>query len=142
MNIKESSSPEINTNFITGELKGSESDSKIITEKIIEAIQDRKGKKITLLDMADIESAPAHTFIICEGNTPVQVAAIADNVRDFLLDEIRVKPYNYDGYRASEWIVIDYGDIIVHIFARETRQHHNLEDLWSDAETTQIPDLD
>lgn len=118
------------------------SKSELITNKVIEAIQDRKGKGITVLDMTDIESAPAHSFIICQGNTPVQVAAIADNIRDFLLEEIRVKPYNYDGYRAAEWIVIDYGDIFVHVFTRDARHHYNLEELWSDAAITEIPDLD
>lgn len=116
--------------------------SELITNKAIEAIQDRKGKKITLLDMSEIETAPAHTFVICEGNTPVQVAAIADNIREHLLDEIKVKPYNYDGYRAAEWIVIDYGDIFVHVFTRDARHHYNLEELWSDAAITEIPDLD
>ncbi|MDE7153908.1 MAG: ribosome silencing factor [Muribaculaceae bacterium] len=116
--------------------------SELITNNIIEAIQDRKGKKITLLDMTAIETAPAHTFVICEGNTPVQVAAIADNIREHLLEEIKVKPYNYDGYRAAEWIVIDYGDILVHVFTREMRYHYNLEELWSDAVITDIPDLD
>ena len=116
--------------------------SEIITKNIIDAIQDRKGKSISVLDMAAIESAPAHTFIICQGNTPVQVAAIADNIRDHLLEQLRVKPFYYDGYRAAEWIVIDYGDIMVHIFTRDARQHYNLEDLWSDAVITEIPDLD
>lgn len=118
------------------------SKSELITDKIIEAIQDRKGKGICVLDMAAIETAPAHSFIICQGNTPVQVAAIADNIRDSLLEQLRIKPFNYDGYRASEWIVIDYGDIMVHIFTRDARHHYNLEDLWSDAVITEIPDLD
>lgn len=118
------------------------SKSELITNNIIEAIQDRKGKHITVLDMTDIESAPAHSFIICEGNTPIQVAAIADNIREELLEKISVKPYNYDGYRAAEWIVIDYGDIFVHVFTREMRHHYNLEELWSDAKITEIPDLD
>ncbi|MDE6266366.1 MAG: ribosome silencing factor [Muribaculaceae bacterium] len=116
--------------------------SELITDNIIEAIQDRKGKQISLLDMTAIESAPAHTFIICQGNTPVQVAAVADNIRDRLLEELRVKPFNYDGYRAAEWIVIDYGDIMVHVFTRDARHHYNLEELWSDAVITEIPDLD
>lgn len=72
----------------------------------------------------------------------MQVAAIADNVREFLQKEAGVKPYNYDGYRNSQWIVIDYGDVFVHVFLPETREYYNLEELWSDAPTTEIPDLD
>jgi len=113
-----------------------------LTPAIVEAIQDRKGKKISVLDLSAIEGAPASEFIICQANSPTQVAAIADNIREQLLDNLRVKPYNYDGYRNSEWIVVDYGDILVHIFYHQTREHYNLEELWSDAPITEIPDID
>lgn len=109
---------------------------------IVEAIQDKKGKGITIMDLSDIESAPAHEFIVCEGRTPQQVAAIADNVREELLEKARIKPYNYDGYRNANWIVIDYGSVFVHVFVPEYRQLYNLEELWSDAAIAEIPDLD
>ncbi len=109
---------------------------------IIEGIQERKGRSITVLDLSEIESAPVSEFIICQGNSSQQVAAIADSVRDYLLDNYGIKPYNYDGYRNAQWIVIDYGDTLVHIFTRETRQLYNLEELWADAPITEIPDLD
>lgn len=113
-----------------------------MTRHIVEAIQDRKGKKISILDLSEIEGAPAFEFIICQASSPTQVAAVADSIRDSLLEKIRVKPYNYDGYRNSEWIVIDYGDILVHVFYHQTREHYNIEELWSDAKITEIPDLD
>lgn len=113
-----------------------------IRAMIIDAIQDKKGKGITVMDLTSIESAPAHEFIICEGRTPQQVSAIADNVREELLDKARIKPYNYDGYRNSRWIVIDYGSTLVHVFVPEDRTLYNLEELWSDAEITEVPDLD
>ena len=113
-----------------------------IEKLIIEGIQDRKGRAITVVDMSHIEGAAASKFIICEGSSSMQVGAIADNVRESLLEKIRVKPYNYDGYANSEWILVDYGDILVHVFRPETRQRYNLEDLWSDAVLTEIPDLD
>ena len=72
----------------------------------------------------------------------MQVTAIADSIRDYLLEKARIKPYNYDGYRNAQWIVIDYGDTLVHVFTPETRQYYNLEELWSDATITRIPDLD
>lgn len=109
---------------------------------IVEAIQDKKGKGITIMDMSSIESAPAHEFIICEGRNPQQVAAIADNVREELLEKSGIKPYNYDGYRNSTWIVIDYGSTLVHVFIPEERDMYNLEELWSDATVAEIPDLD
>ncbi len=109
---------------------------------IIEGIQERKGRSITVVDMSGIESAPVSEFIICQGNSSQQVAAIADSVRDYLLDNYGIKPYNYDGYRNAQWIVIDYGDTLVHVFTREMRQLYNLEELWADAPITEIPDLD
>lgn len=109
---------------------------------ITEGIQDRKGHNISLVDLSDIESAGVSHFVVCEGTSNMQVSAIADSVRDHMLETARVKPYNYDGYRNSQWIVIDYGDILVHIFLPEERQRYNLEELWSDARITEIPDLD
>ncbi len=109
---------------------------------IIEGIQEKKGKKITIVDMSHIESAAAPMFIIAEGTSNTQVSAIADSVRDYVLENGDTKPFNYDGYRSAEWIVIDYGSILVHIFIGEKRMLYNLEGLWSDAVITDIPDLD
>ena len=71
-----------------------------------------------------------------------QVGAIADNIREELLDKARVKPYNYDGYGNAQWIVIDYGSTMVHVFTPDFRQLYNLAELWSDAKVTEIHDLD
>lgn len=109
---------------------------------IIEGIQERKGRNIVHIDLSGIESAAASDFIICEGSSTMQVSAIADSVRDYLLEHEGVKPYNYDGYQNSQWIVIDYGHTLVHVFIPSERQRYNLEDLWSDAPTRLIPDLD
>lgn len=117
-------------------------DDQTLRNLIVDAIQDKKGRGITVLDLSGIESAPAHEFIICQGRTPQQVAAIADCVRDSLLEKVHVKPYNYDGYRNAQWIVIDYGSTMVHVFVPDARLLYNLEELWNDAVLTEIPDLD
>ncbi len=116
--------------------------TKQMQEMIVNAIQDKKGRGISVLDLSSIETAPAMEFIICEGRTPQQVGAIADNIREELLDKARVKPYNYDGYGNAQWIVIDYGSTMVHVFTPDFRQLYNLEELWSDAKVTEIRDLD
>ena len=117
-------------------------DDKQLREMIVEAAQNKKAKGITVINLESIESAPAREFIVVEGRTPQQVAAIADNIREELLDIARVKPYNYDGYRNAQWIVIDYGSTMVHVFTPDVRQLYNLEELWNDAIITEIPDLD
>ena len=113
-----------------------------IVKLVTESIPDRKGRHITHIDLSGIESAAASNFIICEGTSTMQVSAIADNVREQLLEKAGIKPYNYDGYQNSQWIVIDYGDTLVHVFIPEMRERYNLEKLWSDAPLTEIPDLD
>ena len=109
---------------------------------IIEGAQERKGHGITVVDMSLIEDTPVSKFVIIEGNSRQQVAAIADSVREYVQEHASQKPYNYDGYVNSEWIVIDYGHILAHVFVPEARQRYNLEDLWADAQITEIPDLD
>lgn len=109
---------------------------------IIEGIQERKGKSITHVDMSDIEGATTRGFVICTGSSTMQVSAIADSVREYVREKINVKPYNYDGYKNSQWIVLDYGTIYVHVFLPEFRDLYNLEELWSDATINDIPDLD
>lgn len=123
-------------------LNTSHTDSKELIKSIIDGIQDKKGRKITHIDLSGNESAAASHFIICEGSSPTQVSAIADNIREHLLQTSNIKPYNYDGYQNSKWIVIDYGDTLVHVFLPSERQHYNLEELWSDAPVSEIPDLD
>lgn len=120
----------------------SETNKLNIPELIIAGIQERKGKKIVHIDLSGIETAAATDFIICEGSSTMQVAAIADSVRDYLLEHNGIKPYNYDGYQNSQWIVIDYGHTLVHVFIPSERQRYNLEELWSDAPAVEIPDLD
>ena len=112
-----------------------------VTE-IIEAITDRKGKKISLLDLKKIDTAPASSFVICQGNSTSQVSAIADSIRERLQKNLDTKPYNYDGYKNSQWIIIDYGDVMVHVFLPEFRDFYNLEELWNDADIKNLPDLD
>lgn len=114
---------------------------KEITE-IIEAITDKKGNKITILDLSEIDTAPASDYIICQGKSTSQVTAVADSIRERLQKNMDIKPYNYEGYKNAQWIIIDYGDIMVHVFLPEQREFYNLEDLWRDAKSTIIPDID
>ena len=114
---------------------------KDLQQLIIEGIHERKGRSVTVVDMSHIESAAVPTFIIAQGNSTTQVGAIADCVEDYVRENGGGKPYNDDGMANAEWVVIDYGDIWVHIFTPETRQRYNLEELWSDAKISEIPDL-
>ena len=116
--------------------------SPTLSQAIVDAIQDRKGRGITLIDLSDLEVSAAPELVICEGNTPVQVAAIADSVREQVQERTGQRPYNYDGYRNSTWIVIDYGSVMVHIFVPEARNFYDIEQLWCDGVITKVEDLD
>ena len=76
------------------------------------------------------------------GNTKIQVEAIADSVREYVQEKTGQKPFNYDGYQNSQWIVIDYGTVFAHILLPEERERYNLEELWADANIHHIPNLD
>lgn len=108
---------------------------------LIEGLQEKKGRGITHIDLSGIEDATTRHFLIANGNTPIQVAAIADAVRDYAEEHAGQRPYNYDGYRNSQWIVLDYGYIYVHVFLPEERMRYNIEQLWADAPRTDIPDI-
>jgi len=116
-------------------------ETKQIVDKIVEDMQERKAKKIVVVDMSDLQEAPCNFFVICEGDSKVHVAAIAQSVKDWVRDEIKVKPSAVDGVENAEWIAMDYGSIIVHIFQREPRRFYDIEHLWADAKLTEIEDL-
>ena len=119
---------------------------KQLLKTIVEGIQEKKGKKITTVDLSKIESAATSHFIICEGQSTTQVMAIADsirdNIREYTQQETGIKPFGYDGYQNGQWIVIDYGSILAHIFLPEYRNYYKLEQLWNDAKLAEIPDVE
>ncbi len=118
------------------------SEDKDLQQLIIEGIQERKGHKITVLDLSKIEYAGTSSFIIAEGTSNTQTAAIAESVVEYVREHSGLKPYAIDGAEPGDWVIVDYGDVWVHIFLPPTRERYNLEDLWSDAKITHLPDLD
>lgn len=113
-----------------------------LIQSIIEAIQEKKGVNIVHVDLTGIETAAAQGFVIATGNTPMQVTAVADSVREYVEKHAGQRPFNYDGYQNAQWVIIDYGNIFVHVFVPDFRQRYNLEELWADARINKIPDLD
>ena len=116
-------------------------DNATLVQTISEGAQEKKGHSITHVDLSGIESAPTEGFVLVNGNTPIQVDAVADSIREYVEKTIGVRPYNYDGYQNSQWIVIDYGTIFAHVFLPDFRERYRLEELWADAVITNTPDL-
>lgn len=113
-----------------------------LVKKITEGIQEKKGKNIVIADLTSTDNSVCKYFVICEGNTPTQVAAIADSVGDYVRINATTKPIAVEGMRNARWVVMDYSDVLVHVFVPEDRQFYNLENLWADAALTEIPNLD
>ena len=113
-----------------------------LVDKAVEAIQDKKGRDITILDLSGIDGCITKAFVVCEGGSPSQIEAIADNVSEKLRIDLGEKPTKVAGLENCVWVAMDYVDIMVHIFVPEARDHYDLEHLWSDAPTELIPSLD
>ena len=107
--------------------------SDILLETIIEGIKEVKGINTAILDLKKIETAICKYFVICSGTSNTHVSSIADSVKKIVSKKIQDKPWHIEGLNTSEWVLLDYSDIVVHVFQEETRDFFRLEDLWGDA---------
>ena len=112
--------------------------SDILLETIIEGIHEVKGIDTSILDLKKIETAVCKYFVICSGTSNTHVSSIADNIKKNVSKEIQEKPWHIEGLNTSEWVLIDYSDIVVHVFQEQTREFYRLEDLWGDAKIRTI----
>lgn len=99
---------------------------------ILRAIQEKKGEHIVSLDLRKIPEAVSDFFIICEATSTTQVKAIAEHVEYLVKEEIGESPYRHEGKNALQWVLVDYVNVVVHIFQPETRKFYRLEEMWSD----------
>jgi len=116
------------------------------TEQLIQHIQagmeEKKGRDIVIVDLSEIPDVICQAFVLCTGNSPSHIQALTDSVDNQLRCDLHVHPTAIDGLRNAQWVAMDYGDVIVHIFLREMRDFYDLEHLWEDATLTEIPNLD
>lgn len=117
-------------------------ENKQLVQAIINGIQEKKGKNITVVDLSNINDTITKYLVICEGNSPTQVGAIQDSIREFARKEAGQKPTSTDGTRNCIWVAMDYVDVIAHVFLPEARDFYDIDNLWEDAPITEIPDLD
>ena len=107
--------------------------NKQLTETIIEAISDKKGKNIVSLDLSGFDGAITGTFVICNADSTAQVEAIARGIEEKVLEDLNEKVWRIEGLTNGIWVVLDYIDVMVHIFQTEAREFYKLEELWADA---------
>ena len=113
-----------------------------LVQTIVKGIQEKKGSRIVVADLSGIEGTICRRFIICQGNTPTQVEAIAESVGDSCREQLKEKPAHVVGLENALWVAMDYTDVMVHVFVPDMRAYYDLEHLWADAQLTEIPDLD
>jgi len=105
---------------------------------ILEGIENVKGKDITILDLRKIESAVTDYFVICTGNSNTQVSAIANSIEKTVRNKGKDRPWHVEGKENSLWVLLDYIQIVVHVFQQDVREYYDLESLWGDAKITKI----
>lgn len=109
-------------------------------DKIVHCIFDKKGQDVLSIDMQKVGGSIADYFIICHADNDKQVDAIAHSIIDNIKSEIRITPWHKEGFQNSEWILIDYANVIVHVFLKDQREFYNLEDLWADGDFKKFED--
>ena len=113
-----------------------------LVDTIIKGIQEKKGTDIVVADLNGIDGTICRYFVICQGNSPSQVDAITESVTDMAREKLHEKPAHIVGRENAQWVAMDYGDVLVHIFLPDVREYYDLEHLWEDARLTRVPDLD
>jgi ribosome-associated protein len=111
-----------------------------LKELIIEGMQEKKASDIVVLDLKKVKNAIADYFIICTGTSDTQLDAISDSVEEVVAKKGKQNPWHREGKQNKEWVLIDYVDVVAHVFKREKREFYGLEDLWGDAQRTAIAD--
>ena len=105
---------------------------------IISGIEDVKGQKTTILDLRAIENTVCDYFIVCEGTSNTQVNAIVNSIQKQVGKTIKDKPWHVEGTDNAEWVLIDYVNVVVHVFQKHIRDYYDIESLWGDAKITEI----
>jgi len=118
-------------------LKKENNTDELITH-ILGGIEEVKGKDIQLLDLRDIENTVCDYFVICSGTSNTQVNAIVNSIQKTVSKSIKDKPWHVEGTENAEWVLIDYVNVVVHVFQKHIREFYDIEGLWGDAKTTTI----
>lgn len=116
-------------------------DSKVLCDTIVEGMQENKAKDIVVLDLREIKNSICDFFVICSGESSTQVDGISSTVQRHTRKEIQERPWRVEGKTNSEWVLLDYINVVAHVFYKDARTFYDLEDLWADAKRTNIPNL-
>lgn len=117
-------------------------ETQTLVQACVAGIQEKKGKNIRIVNLENIDDTITKYLVIGEGNSPSQVAAITESVRDFARKNTNARPSAVDGTRNNLWVAIDFIDVVTHIFVPDAREFYDIDNLWEDAEITDVPNID
>lgn len=120
-------------------LEGISLTSRELLEAAVMILDGKKAENITAINIASISSL-ADYFLLCSGNSITQVKSLAEEL-EFKLSQQGINPRRIEGAQTASWIILDYGEVVIHVFYRETRQFYNLERLWADGKTIDLSNL-
>ena len=109
-----------------------------LISNIVYGIDNVKGLDISILDLRDIENTVCRYFVVCTGSSNTHVSAIVSAIKKTVSKELEEKPFHTEGNENAEWVLIDYINVVVHVFQKQIREYYNIEELWGDAKTTKI----
>ncbi|MCB0756037.1 MAG: ribosome silencing factor [Flavobacteriales bacterium] len=121
--------------------KSREANTEQLVQEIINGLREKKGKDIVTLDLRKIDTSVTDFFVLCTGDSNTHVNALAGSVEEEVRKAIKDKPWHIEGTTNGEWVLLDYVNVVVHIFQRETREHYNIEGLWADADMKEYDDV-
>jgi ribosome-associated protein len=110
----------------------------VLLANIIKGIEEVKGNDIDILDLREIDNSACDYFVICNGTSNTQVNAIVNSIQKTVSKELKDKPWHVEGPENAEWVLMDYVNIVVHVFQTHIREYYNIESLWGDAKITSI----
>lgn len=115
--------------------------SENLSQVVVQGMQEKKANEIRVFDLRNVANSVADFFVICSGNSDTHIDAIADSVEEEVVKTDGQLPWHKEGSNNKSWLLLDYVDVVVHIFAKESRNFYGIEDLWADAEVTEIEEV-
>jgi len=112
--------------------------SQEISQHIVKGMEERKAEDIVVMDLRHVKGAVTDFFVLCSGNSDTQVEAISESIQEEIYKEAKENPWKKEGFTNKEWILIDYVNVVAHIFKKDKRHFYALEELWGDAKVTSI----
>jgi ribosome-associated protein len=117
-------------------------EAEILSQIAVKGIQEKKGKNITIIDFDGVDGSLFEYYVICTANSPSHVDAITDSIDKEIKQATGLNPRKVEGLQNCQWVLLDYFDVVVHVFLEETREFYNIEAMWKDVKQTHLEDID